>query len=244
MKVADKTLATRSMRPSWLRGLAVLAALAIFLGAQRAGLFARLRDPSAVVLAIAQVGPLGMLAFLLAFAFLQPFGIPGTVFLVASALIWPWPTAFALSLSGSMAASVVGVSFARYVFRDAVSKRIPQRFLRYEALLQARALRTVFALRFVFWTSPLLHGFLGVSRVPLWTHFWGSLLGYVLPVFLMTYFGARAAGALRGLAAQVTAHPGPAASVALGVAVGAFALWRLRVRRRAGGGHSASNPPA
>ena len=33
-------------------------------------------------------------------------------------LIWPWPVAYALSMTGTMAASVVGFSFARFIARD------------------------------------------------------------------------------------------------------------------------------
>jgi uncharacterized membrane protein YdjX (TVP38/TMEM64 family) len=35
----------------------------------------------------------------------------------------------------------------------------------------------------------VLHAFLGVSRVPFWTHFWGSLVGYVPPIFVVSFFG-------------------------------------------------------
>jgi uncharacterized membrane protein YdjX (TVP38/TMEM64 family) len=41
---------------------------------------------------------------------------------------------------------------------------------------------------------------LGVSRVPFWTHFWGSLLGYLAPLFVVSYFASEVidgAGALQ-----------------------------------------------
>ncbi|HVR19359.1 MAG TPA: VTT domain-containing protein, partial [Polyangiaceae bacterium] len=105
-------------------------------------------------------------------------------------LIWPWQTAFALSMTGTMCASVVGFSFARFVARDWVSARIPERLRKYEAALERNAFRTVVLLRFVFWMPQVLHSFLGVSRVPFWTHFWGSLVGYVLPLLVISYLGA------------------------------------------------------
>ncbi len=55
-----------------------------------------------------ELGPWGYVAFVAAYAALQPFGVPGTVFIMAAPLIWPWPVAFALSMAGTMAASVVG----------------------------------------------------------------------------------------------------------------------------------------
>jgi uncharacterized membrane protein YdjX (TVP38/TMEM64 family) len=93
-------------------------------------------------------------------------------------------------MGGTMAASVVGFSFARFVARDWVSARIPARFKKYDEALEKNAFRTVFLLRQIFWMPQVLHSFLGVSKVPFWTHFWGSLLGYVPPLFLVSYLGS------------------------------------------------------
>ena len=44
-------------------------------------------------------------------------------------------------------------------------------------------------LRLIFWMPQALHAFLGLSKVPFWTHFWASLLGYVPILTACTYFG-------------------------------------------------------
>lgn len=165
----------------------VLAALAL---AYHFGIFARLAAPLTFARSLAALGVWGYLAFVLAYTVLQPFGVPGTVFIVAAPLIWPWPTAFALSMTGTMGASVVGFSFARFVARDWIIARIPQRFRNYDEALARHALRTVFVLRLIFWMPQLLHSFFGVSKVRFSTHFWGSLLGYAPPLFLVSYLGA------------------------------------------------------
>lgn len=176
---------------------------------------------------LVELGGWGYLAFVVAYTLLQPFGVPGTVFIVAAPLIWPWPVAFALSMTGTMAASVVGFSFARFVARDWVSGVIPARFRAYDEALARRGLATVFVLRFVFWMPPLLHAFFGVSRVRFWTHFWGSLAGYVVPLLLVSYFGQRAFDAMR-------AAP-PAVWIGAGAVfvVGALVTWGLRRWRAA-----------
>jgi uncharacterized membrane protein YdjX (TVP38/TMEM64 family) len=138
---------------------------------------------------LVQLGPWGYAAFIGSYTVLQPFGVPGTVFVWAAPLIWPWHIAFALSMVGTMAASVVGCSFARFVARDWVAERIPPRFKKYDEALGRRAFTTVFLLRLVFWMPQVLHAFLGVSQVRFWTHFWGSLAGYLIPLFLVSYFG-------------------------------------------------------
>jgi uncharacterized membrane protein YdjX (TVP38/TMEM64 family) len=190
------------LTPRGLRNLriaAVLAVLTVLFVAQRLGVFAQFRDPARLQHTLVELGPRGYLAFVVAYACFQPFGIPGTVFVMVAPLIWPWPIAFALSMTGTMAASVVGFSFARFVARDWVSGIIPARFRKYEERLERRGFATVFLLRLVFWMPPLLHAFFGVSRVRFWTHFWASFLGYLPPLFLMSYFGERLFHALRSL---------------------------------------------
>lgn len=168
---------------------AVLAVMGVLAVAYRWGVFTRAADPQTVARTLVEMGPWGFLAFVVAYAVLQPFGVPGTVFVVAAPLIWPWPTAFVLSMTGTMAASVIGFSFARFVARDWVSKRIPARLRKYDEALERNAFRTVVLLRFVFWMPQVLHGFFGVSKVRFSTHFWGSLIGYVPPLLLVSYLG-------------------------------------------------------
>ena len=193
--------------------------------AQRMGLFHLFAEPARVKQALVDLGPWGYLAFVAAYAALQPFGVPGTVFVFAAPLIWPWPVAFGLSMAGTMAASVVGFSFARFIARDWVSKRIPARFHAYDEALARRGFVTVATLRFIFWMPQMLHAFLGVSRVPFWTHFWGSAVGYVVPLLLTAYFGEKLFDAMRGAPASVW--------IGLGVAAAAIAVTVWLVRRRA-----------
>jgi uncharacterized membrane protein YdjX (TVP38/TMEM64 family) len=170
---------------------AVLVVLVALLVAWRAGVFAHVAEPKILARGIVEMGVWGYVAFVVTYALLQPFGVPGTVFIVAAPLIWPWPIAFALSMTGTMAASVIGFSFARFVARDWIAARIPARFRKYEAALERNGFRTVFVLRLIFWMPQVLHSFFGVSKVRFWTHFWGSLLGYVPPLFLVSYLGAQ-----------------------------------------------------
>jgi len=182
-------LSPRSTRTAKIAAVLVVAVVLVV--AQRLGIFKTFSDPAAVKAALVELGPWGYLAFVAAYAALQPFGVPGTVFVMAAPLIWPWPVAFGLSMTGTMAASVVGFSFTRFIARDWVSTRIPARFKKYEDALARRAFTTVFLLRLVFWMPQVLHAFFGVSKVRFWTHFWGSLAGYALPLLLVSYFGEK-----------------------------------------------------
>lgn len=178
--------------------IAAVAAVVVGLFvAQRLGLFEVFSEPARIKQALVELGPWGYVAFVAAYAALQPFGVPGTIFILAAPLIWPWPVAFALSMAGTMAASVVGFSFARFVARDWVAKLVPARFRAYEEALEKRAFFTVFLLRLIFWMPPMLHVFFGISRVRFQTHFWGSLAGYFLPLLATAYFGEKVFDAIR-----------------------------------------------
>lgn len=215
-------LVRRSMRK--IRIAAVVVVIAALVVAQRLGVFQQLAEPARVAQKLVELGPWGYAAFVVAYAVLQPFGVPGTVFIMAAPLIWPWPVAFALSMAGTMAASVVGFSFARFVGRGWISTRIPARFQKYDDALSRRAFTTVFLLRLVFWMPPLLHAFFGVSKVRFTTHFWGSLAGYALPLFLVSFFGQKLFDMMKDTPAQVWI------GVAVGVAVIALGAWMLRRR--------------
>lgn len=206
---------------------AVVVVIALLAIAHRLGVFAEFKDPERVRQTLVELGPWGYVAFLVAYAALQPFGVPGTVFVMAAPLIWPWPVAYALSMVGTMAASVIGFSFSRFVARDWIAAKIPQRFRKYDEALERRAFRTVVVLRFIFWMPPLLHAFFGVSKVRFSTHFWGSLVGYAVPLLVLSYFGQRLFDAMKR--APIEAWIGVAAG-ALAIAVG---VWVVR-RRGAG----------
>lgn len=210
-----------------LKVAALLAVFVLLALAHRFGILHRFGDPAGLARTLRGLGGWGYLAFVVSYALLQPFGIPGTVFVVAAPLIWPWPIAFALSMTGTMAASVVGFSFARFVARDWVSSKIPARFRKYDEALATRAFSTVFLLRFVFWMPQVLHTFLGVSKVPFWTHFWGSLAGYALPLFLLSFFGQKLFEALKAAPASVWLAVGAATALVL---LGTLAARRHRQR--------------
>lgn len=222
--VADEAI-EREPRGRGLRVAAVVVVASILVAAHRLGVLQQFAEPARAKQTLVELGPRGWAAFVFAYAVLQPFGVPGTVFVFAAPLIWPWPTAFALSMVGTMAASVIGFSFARFVARDWIAQRIPARFAKYEDALARRAFATVFWLRLVFWMPPLLHAFFGVSRVRFSTHAWASAAGYVLPLLAVSYFGPSVFDAVRRAPAW--------AWVGLGVAALAVALAAYTRSRRA-----------
>jgi uncharacterized membrane protein YdjX (TVP38/TMEM64 family) len=211
-----------NLRGTWVRWLALVLAAGILLTAHQLGLLRLLAQPAQVRDWLLGMGSLGGAAFVLVYAVLQPLGVPGTVFIVAAPLIWPWPIAYLLSMIGTMLASINGFWFARFVARDYLSQRIPERFQRYNQPLEKHGFLTVAVLRFVFWMPQVLHTFFGVSRVSFAAHFWGSLVGYAIPLFLTAYFGEAVFAFLSD------APPSVWLTMAAATAAVFWIMWRLR----------------
>ena len=206
---------------------AVVAVMLLLALAHRLGILQLFVDPSGIAGMLRDLGGWGYVVFLVSYTMLQPFGVPGTLFVLAAPLIWPWPVALGLSMAGTMAASVVGFCFARFVARDWLERRLPARFHKYDEALAARAFMTVAVLRFIFWMPQMLHTFLGLSKISFWTHFWGSLVGYAIPLFLLSFFGQRLFDLMKATPPSVWL------ALAFGSALLALAVWAVRRRRSA-----------
>lgn len=137
---------------------------------------------------IAALGPFGPLAFVVAFALLQPLGPSGHIFAVASSLVWPPPLAFLLSLSGAVASQIVGFLFYRYVAREWARELIPERLVAYEDRLVARPIRTIALIRLLTFTWPLVSALLGVSKVRFVPMVVGTALGLAPTVLFDVLF--------------------------------------------------------
>jgi uncharacterized membrane protein YdjX (TVP38/TMEM64 family) len=209
----------------------VTLVLLTLVGAWYLGVFAQVAEPRLLAAMLVEMGAYGYLAFIVAYAVLQPFGVPGTIFVVAAPLIWPWQTAFALSMVGTMSASVIGFSFARFVAREWVSAHIPARLRKYDDSLARHAFATVVVLRLIFWMPQALHGFFGVSKVGFWTHFWGSLLGYVPPLLLLSYLGSEIVDPSGRIQPDAWPILAGLAVVSLSIAAAARALLSTMTRR-------------
>jgi len=190
--------------------------------AYKTGVLAQFSSLAMARQTLLSLGAWGYVVFVVAYGALQPFGIPGTIFIFVAPLIWRFPIALSLSMAGTMAASVVGFSFARFVARDWLAPKIPARFAKYNDALEKRAFVTVVVLRLIFWMPQALHAFLGLSKVPFWTHFWGSLLGYFPILTACTYFGPSLLDWLKGFSWQ-------SLLLVVGIAI-ALGIWQWRRR--------------
>ena len=134
--------------------------------------------------------PWGPILFVVAFALLQPFGFAAHVFIIGASLVWPAPVSAALSWAGAVGAGCVAFLFARYMGRDWVQKRLPEKLSKYDERLANHGLRTVLIMRLMLFTFGPMQFMFGVSRVRFVPFLLGSMIGLIPMICIETWLGA------------------------------------------------------
>ena len=160
-------------------------------------------DPVRLSELLTEAGPWGPLAVVALFTVLEPFGTPGAIFMMASASLWPFWLAFAVSMLGATGAGMLGFAFARYLGRDWVEGRMPERLRKWDDRLSENGLPVVIMFRLVFFLNPAAHWALGLSRVKIPTAIVGTAIGYIPGVAIWTYFGSELLDWFNGQSSEV-----------------------------------------
>ncbi len=153
------------------------------------GLFELLADPEETARLLRELGAWGYVLYVVSFALLAPFFVPGAAFVIPAAMIWPRWLALALSLVGAAGAGSVGFAFARFLAQDWVAARIPTRLRRWDDALALRPVRTVATIRLLFMFFPPSHWALGISGVRYGPFVLGTVLGLTPLVVALTWLG-------------------------------------------------------
>jgi uncharacterized membrane protein YdjX (TVP38/TMEM64 family) len=218
--------------------LALLALVVLlFVSLYAAGFFELIQEPERVRAAVEGLGLWGPVLYVLAFALLEPFFVPGLAFMIPGAMVWDFSTLYFLSWLGAVGAGLVGFGFARYLGRDYVERHLPPSFREYDARLAAKGLRTVIAVRVVLFLAPPAHWLLGLSQVRFAPFLLGSMIGFLPGMALLSYLVVFVGGTLAG---WLTSQPKQVwiGLVMVGAMLIALRRWRrrLRARRRSGSG--------
>lgn len=171
---------------------------------------------------LTETGAWGPLVIVVLFTLVQPLGAPGVLFILVAAALWPFWMAFAINWIGATGAGIFGFAFARYLGRDWVEGRMPDRLRRWDERLSERGLPIVIAFRLMFFLTPASHWALGLSRVSMPTAVLGTVIGLAPGVAVLTYFGAEILVWLNAQSAGIWI------AFALVVAVIAFGKYRGR----------------
>ncbi len=209
-----------------LRAALVFAVAATLCVLWWTGALADLAQPERIRALLTETGFVGPLLFLVAFAGLQPFGLPGMTFMIPAALVWPPAVAIALCVAGAVGAGAFAFALARWIGPDAIMARLPERVRRRTVQARASGFRTVLVVRLLFFLFPPAHWALGISGIRFGPFVLASALGF-LPWMTVWILGTREfAHQLERLPVWETVGLG-VAMLALG---GAVVWWRRRGR--------------
>jgi len=178
-----------------LKRVALVAGIAAILGALYAsGFFEFITDPERARTALEDFGIWAPILYVLAFAILEPFFIPGLAFMIPGGFVFSFSELFVLSWLGSIGAGIVGFSFARFIGREFVESRLPDRLRKYDERLDTHGLRTVILVRVMLFLAPPAHWLLGLSKVRFAPFVLGTAIGFVpgigLAAYLIVFVGA------------------------------------------------------
>lgn len=220
-------------RASWLK-LALVAFIATAVVWLYTSGFYQDFDPKEARDFVREAGLWGAVLFVLSYSCLQPFGINGLVFLLSAPLIWSPAEAFALNWVGTVGTGLFSFAAARFVAREWVQRKLPERVRRFDDRLHSRGFVTVFFLRLVFYTTPTVQYALGVSRVRFGPFLAGTVLGVAPFTILTTFLGVRISAwlELHPLSTWPWAKIGPALviGVVIAAALGIYGFRRWRAR--------------
>lgn len=184
-----------TVNPRWWFLLSLLLAVSAFYGFGGMELLAeptRLRD------FLRDSGPLGPILYVLAFALIEPLGVPGIVFVGPATRVWPYWTVVGLSVAGAVGAGLVAYVIARWLARDWVQERLPERIQRFTRQAEERPLMTVIVVRLLFFLAAPAHWALGLCNIRLAPFLIGSVIGFTPPMMALVYGADLAIEALEG----------------------------------------------
>jgi len=88
---------------------------------------------------------------------------------------------------GVLGSGITSFAFSRYLAQDLARSRIPASIKKYDERLETKGFQTVLLLRILFYTTPIVQMFLGVSRVRYGPFLAGTAIG-ILPTTLIVVF--------------------------------------------------------
>jgi uncharacterized membrane protein YdjX (TVP38/TMEM64 family) len=191
------------------------------------GALAGFAEPERIRTLLTETGVVGPLLWLLAFACLEPFGLPGAVFMIPASLVWPPALAIPMCVAGATGAGAFAFALARWIGPAAIEARLPERARRHTARARERGFRTALVVRLLLFLFPPAHWALGISGIRFTPFLLGSALGFLPGITVWVLLTREFVHRLEGLPGWEAALLG-AAALAL---AGAVFWWRRRRAR-------------
>lgn len=167
----------------------IVVAILVFVAVRRSGLTDLLGDQARLQQIVDDAGWYGPVVYTLLFTVLVPVGVPGLVFVLPAAVVFPAPVAIAVCLVAGYVSSGAGMWFARTVGRETVATRLPARFRAWDERIAERGLVAVLALRLLTYLAAPADWILGLSSIRTRTLVVGTGVGLIPPTILYVVAG-------------------------------------------------------
>lgn len=171
------------------RLLLVVVVVTAFVVARRSGLTDLLGDEDRLQELVDDAGWIAPFLYTIVFTVLVPVGVPGLVFVLPAAVVFPAPVAIAVCLVAGYLSSGAGVWFARTVGRRTVEARMPRSFRKWDERIARRGLVAVLGLRIITYLAAPADWLLGLSSISTRTIVVGTGIGLVPPTLLYVIAG-------------------------------------------------------
>ena len=171
------------IRLSLLIGFLVCA----YVGSAWSGLFDGM-SPITLRDQIQALGSIGIAAYFAIFAIALLLGVPGIVFMLAGGLIYGTGWGFIVTFLAANFAILFCFTVIRLLGGDLSAELDNKRLIALRQGLKKNPFKSIFIMRFLFTTSPILNALFAVSPVSYREHFGASFAGLVVPVAVFVYF--------------------------------------------------------
>ncbi len=189
MPLAPTTEIDAPRRNRRRRLLLLAGAITVFVLLRRSGVTDVLGDEERLTEIVDDLGWIAPFVYTIVFTLLVPVGVPGLVFVLPAAVVFPAPVAIAVCLVAGYLSSAAGVWFARTVGRKTVEAKMPSSFRKWDERIAKRGLAAVLALRILTYLAAPADWLLGLSSISTRTIVVGTGVGLVPPTVLYVVAG-------------------------------------------------------
>jgi len=115
--------------------------------------------------------------------------VPASLLMVLAAILFGSQLGFVYGLAGAIGGASAAFFIGRFLGRDFVASLIGERLKKYDEAIERNGFSTVFYLRLINLPFTPLNFGMSLTKVHFWDYFFGTSLGVMGGVFILTFFG-------------------------------------------------------
>ncbi|MGI9284944.1 MAG: TVP38/TMEM64 family protein [Pseudomonadales bacterium] len=166
--------------------LLVFVLLGLYVFARQSGILEN-ANPYEIRAMVQQWGAYGVLLYVMLFCVGLLLYVPGTLFIIASGLVYGQWWGTLIAFIGANIGITVSFLVVRFVGGTPSEKELHPVINRLVSTLHSSPIKNIAIMRVFLWTAPALNYLLALTAVSPRHHLLGSLIGTIIPVAVMVY---------------------------------------------------------